>query len=70
MRAQQMVLANFSHISPAHLLFNGIAMWSFSSTLYYSLGRDQFLGVCATAGEMACVVYVCLCACNCISTFN
>lgn len=47
-----MILANFSHISAAHLLFNGIAMWSFSSNLYYSMGRDQFLAVCATAGKL------------------
>lgn len=47
-----MVLSCFSHVSLLHLAANMYVLWSFSTSAVSLLGREQFLAVYLSAGEL------------------
>lgn len=47
-----MVLSSFSHYSIIHMVANMYVLWTFSSGIVSLLGKEQFLAVYLSAGEL------------------
>ncbi len=48
-----LALSTFSHMSPMHLLFNMMALYSLSHSLESLLGAEQFLAFYLTSGFLS-----------------
>jgi rhomboid family protein len=57
-RPWTLLLAEFSHIDPAHLLFNMVALWSFGRAIEMALGPRRLLSLYVTGGVLASLGYV------------
>lgn len=55
----------FSHVGGMHLLFNMIAMSTFSLAVYRSLGPAHTTALYLNAGMLYTCVRVCICVCMC-----
>lgn len=47
-----MILSSFSHYSSIHMMANMYVLWTFSSGIVSLLGKEQFLAVYLSAGEL------------------
>ena len=57
-RPWTLLLAEFSHVDPVHLLFNMVALWSFGRTLESVLGARRLLTLYVMGGVLASLGYV------------
>ena len=57
-RPWTLLLAEFSHIDPAHLLFNMVALWSFGRAVEAALGPRRLLGLYVMGGVLASLGHV------------
>src|SRR5262245_63766970 len=57
-RVWTLVLAEFSHLEPGHLLFNMIGLWTFGRAVERAIGPGRLLGLYLVGAVVASVAYV------------